>query len=342
MPRVLDVDDCPVHDIVHDICLFPKYYDPIYHPCCHLQIFESPMAVREWIENALNSHVTVCSACLQKKMNSSVRYSVQWRESQAGFLVCVILNGRFKQCIVHVTDIQSAKYTHCWVLSRLYEKCLSPKLRVTFTAPPVEATNVFNSVANKVPAWLHYSEALYHLHLSYLSLPILSGTVKKLQQANWQILRNKQRCVSKIVDHFILERNTHYSTCTHRVSTTLRDNICSFVDCMEVLYGKDVAALLRETPFSISAQANRNLNFSCNSELSWFNESVENLARRLRSFTMQCIVSHIEKIPGHRRPTSNSSGSHQKILNCLVDHILRRVSYLFTLKMASICEIVLL
>jgi hypothetical protein len=91
--NVLDIDDCPMHNVVHDISLFPKYYDPIYHPRCHLDIFESPMAVREWIESALNSHVTVCSVCLQKRMNLSVRYSVQWRESQAGFLVCVILNG---------------------------------------------------------------------------------------------------------------------------------------------------------------------------------------------------------------------------------------------------------
>jgi hypothetical protein len=95
------------------------------------------------------------------------------------------------------------------------------------------------------------------------------------------------------------ERITHssLSTSTHRGSTTFRDDIRLFVGRMELLYGKEVAALLRETPFSISAQANRNLDFSSDLELSWFKESVEHLARRLRSFSMQCIVSHMEKIP---------------------------------------------
>ena len=33
MSRVLDANDCPLHNVVHDhdIALFPKYYDPIYH-----------------------------------------------------------------------------------------------------------------------------------------------------------------------------------------------------------------------------------------------------------------------------------------------------------------------
>jgi hypothetical protein len=107
------------------------------------------MAIKEWIEDALNSHVSVCPACFGKYVNSSVRYSVQWRESLAGFFVCVILNGKLKQCMVSLKDLQSPKYTHCWVLFRLFEKCLLPKWRrVIFTASP---TNVFNIVANKDP-----------------------------------------------------------------------------------------------------------------------------------------------------------------------------------------------
>jgi hypothetical protein len=46
---VLDVDDCPLHSVVHDIVLFPKYrdYDLIYHPQFYLEIFEIPMTVKE-------------------------------------------------------------------------------------------------------------------------------------------------------------------------------------------------------------------------------------------------------------------------------------------------------
>ena len=111
---------------------------------------------------------------------------------------------------------------------------------------------------------------------------------------------------------------------------------------MEVLlYGPEIAVLLRETPFTISVRTNLNLTFSKDSELSWFNETVKELVQRLHSFSKQCIVSHINKIPGHCRPTYNYNATHNKILNSLVDHVLRRVSYLFSLKIAPICEVVL-
>jgi hypothetical protein len=108
--RVLDIKDCPLHNMIHDIDLFPKYYDPIYHPCCHPELFETPMAVKEWIESALNSHDDDCHSCLSKHINSSSRYSVQWRESY--FVVCTFLNGKLKQCTVSPKEIISHNNTH--------------------------------------------------------------------------------------------------------------------------------------------------------------------------------------------------------------------------------------
>jgi len=205
-------------------------------------------------------------------------------ESLAGFFVCVILNGKLKQCMVSLKDLQSPKYTHCWVLFRLFEKCLLPKTRrVISTASP---TNVFNIVANKDPTWLHYSEASYCLHLMHLSLPILTATVKNLQLGSSLICRSKEKCVSKIVDHFMLERNTYYSIYKN---------------------GKDIAALLRETPFLISAQANRNLIFSKDSVLAWFNETAEELFWRLHSsrFSIQCIVLKRMELLPNNTPAKN-------------------------------------
>ena len=319
VPRVLDANDCPLHNIVHDISQFPKYYDPIYYPRCYPEIYKSPIAVKEWYENALTSHISGCSACFCKHVNLNVTYSVQWRESLEGFLVCVLQNGKLNQCMVSIKDFESSKYTHCWVLARLYEKCCS---------------NIFNVVRNKKPIWLQYADASYYFNLSYLSLSVLIKTVNSLQLATRDVLRSKERCVSKLVDHFLLERNAY-------LSSFPRDDISSFVNLMDDFYGKDIAALFRETPFSISVQANRNIKVSGDSELSWCTEPVEELVHRLHSFSVQGIVSHIHNIPGHRRPTLNSGRSHRKILNSLVDHVLRRVSYLFNLKIMSICEIVL-
>ena len=100
-----------------------------------------------WMESELNSHVLVCSRCLSKHLNSRVRYSVQWRETC--FVVCVFQNGKLKQCVVTLKQLESHKYTHCWVLSRLHGKCLS---RIVITAPArLETTTIFNVVAKKIP-----------------------------------------------------------------------------------------------------------------------------------------------------------------------------------------------
>ena len=128
------------------------------------EIFESPMAVKQWIESALNSHVLDCPGCLFKLecLNSSVRYSVQWRDSD--FLVCVFLNGKLKQCMVTLKELESCKYTHCWLLSCLHERSLPLALKL-------ETMSIFSVVAKKDPSWLYYSKESYRFHLSQLSDP---------------------------------------------------------------------------------------------------------------------------------------------------------------------------
>lgn len=68
MSYVLNVNDCPLrmHNVVHDIVLFPKYCDPVYYPQFYPEILESPMSVKEWIESALNSHASACQGCLSE------------------------------------------------------------------------------------------------------------------------------------------------------------------------------------------------------------------------------------------------------------------------------------
>ena len=56
MSHVLDINDCPPHNVIYDIDMFPKYYDPVYHPYCHPKVFKTLMTVKKWIERAMNSH----------------------------------------------------------------------------------------------------------------------------------------------------------------------------------------------------------------------------------------------------------------------------------------------
>ena len=57
---------------------------------------------------------------------------------------------------------------------------------------------------------------------------------------------------------------------------------------MEQLYGQDVAALLRETPFSISPQVNREIH---SDELPWFNEPIEELVCRLHLLSIESLLA---------------------------------------------------
>ena len=186
--------------VVHDIALFPKYYDPIYHPHCHPELFNTPMAVKEWLEDALNSHVSVCHGCSSKGLNSSIKFSVQWWDSY--FVVCSYLNGRIKQCTVTLNNIESHIFTHCHLFSQLYGKCFPQKLS---TAPPLESTGIFDIIANEELTWLFCSNTLYHLHLSPLLASVLAMTVKSCLQPGSQQYHVKRQCISwKLLTTFSL------------------------------------------------------------------------------------------------------------------------------------------
>lgn len=53
---VLDSKDCPPDDVTEyypgD---FPIYYDPLYHPECHADLFRSPESVCKWLKNCFHS-----------------------------------------------------------------------------------------------------------------------------------------------------------------------------------------------------------------------------------------------------------------------------------------------
>ena len=101
--RVLDVKDCPLHNVVHDIVLYPKY-DPIYHPHCHPEIFQTPMTVKEWVGSTLNSYASVCCGRHSEDLHSRTKFLVQWRHSY--FVVCSVLNGKIRQSTMSSKDLE--------------------------------------------------------------------------------------------------------------------------------------------------------------------------------------------------------------------------------------------
>ena len=98
VPRVLDVVDCPPHNIVHDILHYPNYYDPLYYPECYPEVFATPSSVKVWLETSLCSHISLCCPCSSTHQLLGVKFSVQWRDPY--YLVCAYANGKLKQCML--------------------------------------------------------------------------------------------------------------------------------------------------------------------------------------------------------------------------------------------------
>ena len=227
------------------------YYDPIYHPHCFPEIFESPSSVKQWIDSALNSHVSFCHACLSKGLKSSLRFLVQWQGSY--FVVCSFLNSKLKQCTLSLTDLEQCNYTHCWLLSWLNGNLECLPLRPHVIQNLEAAADIFNIIANEDPKWLYYPDATYHLHLSQLFMSILAVAVRSCLQSSRQVISCvKEMYITCIIDHFIFEHNRYFSDSHIKFSANPHDNICQFVGCMELFYGQDIATLFREMLFTIS------------------------------------------------------------------------------------------
>jgi len=199
-------------------------------------------------------------------------------------VVCSYLNGKIKQCTVTLKDLESCKFTHCCLFSRLYGKCFPQKL--PSTALPLESVRIFDIIANEEPTWLFHSDTLYRLHLSPLSASVLAMAVKSCSQPGSQAIpRQKAIYISTIIDHFFSERSRYLLACRAKSLATPRDDLCTFLERIEHLYGQDVAALLREAPFTIGPQVNRES--ICSDKSLWFNETVDELVCRLHSFSHQ-------------------------------------------------------
>ena len=113
VPRVLDIVDCPPHNIVHDILHYPNYYGPLYYPECYPEVVATSSSVKAWLETSLCSHISLCCPCSSMHKLLGVKFSVQWRDPH--YLVCAYADGKLKQCTVSLEDLQSKTYAHCQI-----------------------------------------------------------------------------------------------------------------------------------------------------------------------------------------------------------------------------------
>jgi hypothetical protein len=190
-------------------------------------------------------------------------------------MVCSYLDGKIRQCLLSLEDLQSCRYSHCGLVSRLEHKVLSslkPK-PTPFVSPPSSLSHILDK---EPPAWSFYTENLYKLHLSDHSVPVLAAAAKSCSlSGNSTVACNKSSYISKIVSHFISQRCQLVS-----LSSSKELSFRAFVDFTEQIYGPAVAASLREPPFALASLVNRSCNASI---LLWSNEPVDELMRHLRT-----------------------------------------------------------
>jgi hypothetical protein len=290
---------------------YPKYYDPLYYPEYYPELFATPSSVKLWLETSLSSHITLCSS---RHQPSGIKFSVQWRDPY--YLVCSYVDGKLKQCTLSLEKIQSKNYSHCQIVSRL---CRAP--------PPVppsssQILNLYSVIAQKEPAWLFHSNDLYRLHLSHLPAPVLLSAAKSCSRDPQKVLRNKTTYISTIIDHFILERNIFISAVRNGATTFSQDSLCIFVERTEQLYGSSVAALLREAPFQLSHRLRRLVHRpSSSGGLQWYHESIDELVRRLCTFSAGALLSELKKIPVHHYFLENLTEFYESNIHFGVERI---------------------
>jgi hypothetical protein len=209
MARILDDVDCPPHNVVHDIARYPNYYDPLYFPECYSELFATPSSVKVWLETSLLSHIRVCLSCRFTYSVVGVKLSVHWRDPY--FLICSYVDGRLRQCPLSLENLQSKKYSHCQIVSKLCQ--------TSVPVPPFANLNqnidVYRAIAQEEPAWLFRSKEFYRLHLFQLPAHVLSlaaranplfediGDPSKIETQKFSRSQLKGMCLSISV-HIIL------------------------------------------------------------------------------------------------------------------------------------------
>ena len=93
VPRVLSTSKCPPHNVVHDLCQYDNYYDPLYSPADHSSLFDSESSVCAWVLDGLQNHRVACGSCsLSTPRISTVKWqvSVSFEEFRVEISSCFI------------------------------------------------------------------------------------------------------------------------------------------------------------------------------------------------------------------------------------------------------------
>jgi hypothetical protein len=170
--RVLNYDLCPPHNVVHDVELYPVYYDALYFPHYHPGVFATPDNFCLWLHACLSSHREVCLSCRPLYNTTTVFYD--------GSAVCVRIDNTSIRLLT--SFFESAFYSHCSVFR--YQRYLHFTGSGSVTAVNETTACRIASHTDVVPSWLTYTDDYVRSQLIALPQATLSSPVHQLCEPN--------------------------------------------------------------------------------------------------------------------------------------------------------------
>ncbi|KAG2737787.1 hypothetical protein P692DRAFT_201858186, partial [Suillus brevipes Sb2] len=174
--RVIDVDDCPPHDVEHEIPSYPVYYDPLYYPKYHDAVFATSDSFCAWLQTTLPSHCRSCFVCPPPPATTSVEAASS----------DVIVRLGHETLLLPKSHFEASTYSHCSIFKQM--AILAPHISLV-------------SVLSRDPVWLAHPLSTHAENLSALSAPVLRVAAEAIGCPR-SITRVKDRSVQFLLQDF--------------------------------------------------------------------------------------------------------------------------------------------
>ncbi|KAG2142130.1 hypothetical protein BD769DRAFT_52350 [Suillus cothurnatus] len=325
--RVLEIDDCPPHNLVHDITSYPLFYDPLYHPGDHVAVFATSDTFCSWLQSALVSHIHSCLGC-----RSSPRpIAVTWEAPH----INVSIDGTLLPFLP--AYFESRRYSHCSIFSH-YQTSQST----------VSMQACLSSFLARDPLWFSSPFEDYRNYLSALPASVLRTVARNLGSDRMQT-RRKDLCIDVIIQHVYAKRLEISGLSDEAIAFRLGVRLppdtlkfrATFIAAEFIhLYGAVVAASIRRPSLDSVSIVNVANGASSHNFAPWTSQPLQELTRRLEKLPRADIQSCIRALPRDLHTLYNSH-SHRKSCNALANYIRQRAMYLANVGAVPLCSIYL-
>ena len=315
-PRMLCASQCPPDNVMHDISDYPMFYDPIYEPKIHDDLFESEERVCKWLLTGLKNHGSECIVCspLPDHITSSEEnvccnsslFQISFRGVSLQVPFCFVEHHSFSFCKLHRLLVMS--------FLTLQSTCSNVPHCVLHAG----------SVHSHMPIWLSMEEA--HCSRSLAALP-LSELRRVTRSFGAGHLRSKIDIIRAISVDFFHQRS-HFWTI---VSSSNKPWFASLSEHFRLRYGDCVSSTLRDVRdpqhFRDDAMVLDSLAVYDNV---WLTRDYKDMSSTLSSVSKEDVLKSLHLIPSHLRPPFRSR-SVRACRGSLLSHIRSRISYLGSL-----------